>query len=184
MGLYDNNNNHNTNYQFFDLGSGGGRLVVQSHLELPSISRSVGIELSPTRHDIAISRLNELKQSGELQRLRRLAYKSWGIKDNPSSTIDLYQGDLFQLDISKATHLYLSSLCFTEDMLQRIVDKIEKEGLSLQIVASLRLLPLSHDRVGRVVRLGDRPWQEFIEMSWNKGDGCPVYFYTVKRDNT
>jgi hypothetical protein len=182
----------NSKLQFFDLGSGGGRLVLQSHLELPSVCRSVGIELSPTRHEIAMRRLNELLLGGTIERIRALAHKSWGWKTGGSSSavVDLYEGDLFELDIMKATHMYLSSLCFSESMLERVVDKIEMEGHSLQIVASLRLLPQQksgdysekkdeHDKA-RVVRLGENPWIEFIEMTWTRGDGCPVYFYSIK----
>jgi hypothetical protein len=181
MGLHNNNHEAQNNYQFFDLGSGGGRLVIQSHLELPSVTRSVGIELSPTRHNIAMRRLNELKSNDDLKRIRHLARKSWGLDYNHAAAIDLYEGDLFDLDISKATHIYLSSLCFTETMLERIVDKMEAEGSALKIVASLRLLPLGSNQGGRVVALGDKPWQEFVQMTWNRGgDGCPVFFYAVK----
>jgi hypothetical protein len=181
MGLYSNNCDA-ANHQFFDLGSGGGRLVIQSYLELPSVCRSVGVELSPTRHEIAMTRLNNLKSSGDLDRIRQLASRVLEKSDgNLPSKIDLYQGDLFQLDISEATHIYISSLCFTDEMLERIVHKMESEATSLQIVASLRLLPLRKSSAKRIVRLGDKPWQEFIEMTWNKGDGCPVYFYSVKR---
>jgi len=179
MGLYSN---HDTNNQFFDLGSGGGRLVIQSHLELPSLSRSVGIELSSTRHEVAIKRLNDLKSNGDLIRIRQLAYKAWKMSEDSASEVNLHEGNLFQLDISEATHIYLSSLCFSEDMLERIVHKIETEGgPALHIVASLRLLPKHKSKVGRAVKLGENPWQEFIEMTWNRGDGCPVYFYTVKQ---
>lgn len=181
MGLYANSIN-SRDFQFFDLGSGGGRLVIQSYLELPSVIRSVGIELSSIRHQIATNRLGELKSNGELERIRQFACTSQGIRNEFETTIDLYEGDLFQLDISKATHIYLSSLCFSDDMLNRLVDKIETEGISLQFVASLRLLPLSQNKRGRVAKLGDKPWQEFIEMTWNRGDGCPVYFYSVKQE--
>ncbi|KAL7516462.1 hypothetical protein ACHAWX_001477 [Stephanocyclus meneghinianus] len=183
----------NSKIQFFDLGSGGGRLVLQSHLELPSVCRSVGIELSPTRHEIAMRRMKKLVVSGTVDRIRESAQKSWGWETGvcSSAVIDLIQGDLFELDISKATHMYLSSLCFSDSMLERIVHKIETEGFSLQIVASLRLLPLrkrgDHSKGKEIrdnlreVRLGEKPWMEFIEMSWTRGDGCPVYFYSVKQ---
>lgn len=183
----------NPKIQFFDLGSGGGRLVLQSHLELPSVCRSVGIELSPTRHEIAMRRMKKLVVSGTVDRIRESAQKSWGWETGvcSSAVIDLIQGDLFELDISKATHMYLSSLCFSDSMLDRIVHKIETEGFSLQIVASLRLLPLrksgDHSKGKEIrdnlreVRLGEKPWMEFIEMSWTRGDGCPVYFYSVKQ---
>ncbi len=138
-----------------------------------------------------------LNSNGEAERIRRLGEKSWGITrrdDNHNPSVELYEGDLFELDISAATHIYVSSLCFTEEMMERIVDKIEMEGESLQILASLRVLPLK-DRwrklsewdedvlKRRKVELGTKPWTEFVEMSWTKatGDGCPVYFYTAKK---
>jgi hypothetical protein len=196
MGLTNNaksNANEQPRYQFFDLGSGGGRLVIQSHLELPSVFKSVGIELSPSRHKIAAQTWDDLAQNGDASRIRKLAIKSWGIEENDKniiSAVDLHEGDLFKLDISQATHLYVSSLCFSEDMMRRLVAKIEQEGSSLQIVASLRLLPTSCDDNKNAHRartkrafLGSNPWMEFIEMSWTKarGNGCPVYFYSVKK---
>lgn len=185
--------NNDSKYQFFDLGSGGGRLVIQSYLELPSVYKSVGIELSPSRHKIAIQTWTNLVENGDALRIRKLAEKSWGrhyvhsIDDHAiESGVELHEGDLFYLDISQATHLYISSLCFSEDMLVRIVEKIEREGVALQIVASLRLLPFVDDRgsehlSSKRVRLGRNPWMEYVEMSWTKarGDGCRVYLYTV-----
>lgn len=188
--------NNDSKYQFFDLGSGGGRLVIQSFLELPSVYKSVGIELSPSRHKIAIQTWNDLVQNGDALRIRTLAEKSWGGNDVKYSNditivsgVELYEGDLFDLDISQATHLYISSLCFSEDMLVRIVEKIEREGVALQIVASLRLLPLVDNRSlehvsSKRVSLGRNPWMEYVEMSWTKarGDGCRVYLYTVTKN--
>lgn len=192
MGLTNNAKTHRNEqprYQFFDLGSGGGRLVIQSHLELPPVFKSVGIELSPSRHKIAAQTWDDLVQNGDASRIRKLALKSWGIDENDKnffSSVELHEGDLFELDISQATHLYVSSLCFSDDMMKRVVAKIEREGTSLKIVASLRLLPSDNkivygSRTKRAI-LGSNPWMEFIEMSWTKarGDGCPVYFYSVK----
>ncbi|KAL9180045.1 hypothetical protein ACHAXT_008015 [Thalassiosira profunda] len=142
LGLTRQNAN---NYQFYDLGSGGGRLVMQAHLELPSVVKSVGIELSPSRHQVAIQTWNELVQSGDAERIRKMAEKSWGAQSETATSVELHEGDLFELDISGATHLYLSSLCFSEEMLERIVDKIEREGTSLQVVASLRSLKVQKD---------------------------------------
>ena len=170
-------------YKFYDLGSGGGRLVIQSHLELPSVVKSVGIELSPSRHKVAAQTWERIVKDGDADRIRKLAEQSWGIEvnnDDIIAGIELHEGDLFELDISQATHMYLSSLCFSDEMLVRLVDKIEVEGVSLQTVASLRMLPRNNKANRR--KLGGEPWMEFLEMSWNKarGDGCPVYFYSVK----
>ena len=198
-----NRNNERPKYHFYDLGSGGGRLVIQSYLELPSVVKAVGIELSASRHNIATRTWNDLVRNGDAARIRKLAIKSWYINKEEqqqqndevdvvllSSNVILHEGDLFGLDISQATHLYISSLCFTDDMLKRLVTKIENEGVSLQIVASLRRLPTTTSNadmnVSRVktkrVSLGSNPWTEYLEMSWTKarGDGCQVYFYSVK----
>jgi len=191
MGLIrQDTTNYKPNYQFFDLGSGGGRLVMQSHLELPSVIRSVGIELSPSRSNIAIQTWDNLVKSGNAKRIRKMAEKSWGINNNDDIIIpmvELIEGDLFELDISKATHMYIASLCFSEEMLERLVDKIEREGENLQIVATIRELPLKEESddtdENRQAILGRKPWQEYLQMSWTKGrgEGCPVHFYSVSR---
>ena len=180
----DATQNEHPEYQFFDLGSGGGRLVVQAHLEMPSVVKSVGVELSHSRHKAAASMWGELKESGEARRIRAAAEESWGLgRSKTDPTVELHEGDLYALDISEATHIYVSSLCFSEDMLERLVEKIELEGGRLQVLASLRLLPLSKsDGRRNIRRLGRNPWSEFVEMSWTKGrgEGCPIYFYSAE----
>lgn len=184
MGLTSKSNEQD--FHFYDLGSGGGRLVIQSYLELPSVSKSVGIELSPSRHKIASQTYTDLQKNGNIKTIRNLSRKSWGIEpkeDADNSGIDLYEGDLFKLDISKATHIYASSLCFSEQMMELLVDKIEREATSLCCIASLRMLPLKEKNDDAKVTIGRHPWQEWIEMSWTKarGEGCPVYLYSVEK---
>ncbi|KAL7496091.1 hypothetical protein ACHAWT_004367 [Skeletonema menzelii] len=174
--------NKNQDFHFYDLGSGGGRLVIQSYLELPSLSTSVGIELSPSRHEIALQTYNNLQENGDIKRIRNLARRAWGIEEKDEtddSGIQLYEGDLFKLDISKATHIYASSLCFSEQMLEMLVEKIEREALALQVIASLRMLPLKENNDKALVKIGRNPWQEWIQMSWSK-EGLSVYLYTVE----
>ena len=172
-------------FHLYDLGSGGGRLVMQSYLELPAVRNSVGIELSPTRHNIAIQAFNSLQENGDIKRIRNLAHRAWGVEhDNKEDEdllgIELYEGDLFKLDISRATHIYVSSLCFSADMLELLVEKIEREAISVQVIASIRKLPVTESNSDAVVRIGRNPWQEWIEMSWSK-DGCRVYLYSVEK---
>lgn len=177
--------NEHPEYQFFDLGSGGGRLVIQAHLEMPSVLKSVGVELSHSRHKAATSMWGKLRESSEARRIRASAEESWGLR-SVDPVVELHEGDLYSLDISEATHIYVSSLCFSEDMLERLVEKIELEGGRLKVLASLRLLPLrKKDGRQSIRRLGRKPWTEFIEMSWTKGsgDGCPVYFYKAEATN-
>jgi len=78
--IHENNrNNERPKHHFYDWGSEGGRLVIQSYLELPSVVKSVGIELSTSRHKIATRTWDNLVQNGDEARIRKLAIKSWDI---------------------------------------------------------------------------------------------------------
>ncbi|KAL7533454.1 hypothetical protein ACHAXR_005250, partial [Thalassiosira sp. AJA248-18] len=102
--------NSKPNYQFFDLGGGCGRL-------LSSVFKSVGIELSPSHHNIAV--WENLVGSGDALRIRKLAERSWGVRtdDNSAiSSVELHEGDLFELNISQATHLYFQRICWKDSL--------------------------------------------------------------------
>lgn len=159
---------------FYDLGSGAGRLTVQSYLELSRIAKAVGIELAPTRHRAAVQAWGRLAASGEAKRVRDMGFKKTKYMNGEDSVeLELHQGDLFNLDISDATHIYASSLCFTDGMMAKLAAKLNSEAPSLQSVASLRQFP-----PGTLFGI-DTPHSELVEMSWTKtqGQGCGVYFY-------
>jgi hypothetical protein len=155
---------------FWDLGSGAGKLVVQSYLELPRIQRSVGVELAPSRHDSAVKAWEGLVQSGLASELR-LNHPDATTNDDDAS-LELIAGDLFHADVSEATHIYVSSLCFTDDMMRRLEEKLTCSSSKVKSVASLRAFP-TH-------LFGTRPRVEYVEMSWTKrqGTGCAVYVYS------
>jgi len=142
---------------FYDLGMGEGKLVIQAYLELPSsIRQAVGIELSPSRYQTAVAAWNTIlrHEPSVLDNGRRLS---------------LVQGDLFQQDLSHATHIFVSSLCFTEEMMEKLAIKLKGDHESLpkvRCVATLKELPnFKYSRV------------EKVEMSWTRPHGCSVYFY-------
>lgn len=121
---------------FMDLGSGTGKLVAQACLEIDGLAKATGIELSPSRHEVAL-----------LSRERLKAYHAEN-SDNFSECFDidklhLLEGNLFAADISTATHIYVSSLCFTPQMMIQLETKLLEEGMAnrLKTVASLRKLP-------------------------------------------
>ena len=105
--------------------------------------------------------------------------------------LDLLEGDLFDLDLTSATHIYVASLCFTDLMMDRLAQKIIKEITSLsssttttslkyrnlQCLATLRKFPSQYEE-----QLGT-PRQRYVEMSWTKprGVGCIVYFYDLSK---
>lgn len=151
---------------FFDLGSGVGKLVVQAFLELPRLRRAVGIELSPARHAAAIRSWEGLLLSGTANTVRAMG------GDQLEASVELLQGDLFRLDVSEATHIYVASLCFSDEMIHVLADKLAAEASNLRCVATLQPFPPTD-------AFGSNPRMEFVEMSWTKarGEGCAVYFY-------
>lgn len=207
MGLLDdsprNNNNNNKSQQlpihFFDLGSGAGKLVGQVVLELPNdrVERATGIELSPSRHESAIVAREALRRL----RSRRLDWSTSRNNNNDSISfvsnhdkLELLERDLFDVDLSTATHIYVASLCFPHNLMVRLEERLQQlmghhhhreeeqeefrndaeqdgspENRKLQWVASLQPFP---NNLG-----GIRPVVRFMEMSWTKPLGCAVYLY-------
>lgn len=196
---------------FFDLGSGTGKLVGQAILELPNkrVEKATGIELSPSRHECAIRakeallrwpRSNIDRPNFTLRASNDGSNEKDGnyflSKDNSvrsTNKLELLQGDLFDVDLSTATHIYVASLCFPHNLMLRLEERLQmlihqpelqeghcrrdeteerelrQEESSLQWVATLQPFP---NHLG-----GIRPAIRFMEMSWTKPFGCAVYLY-------
>eukprot|EP00747_Dinoflagellata_sp_TGD_P211741 gnl/TRDRNA2_/TRDRNA2_84931_c0_seq3.p1 gnl/TRDRNA2_/TRDRNA2_84931_c0~~gnl/TRDRNA2_/TRDRNA2_84931_c0_seq3.p1 ORF type:complete len:412 (-),score=68.51 gnl/TRDRNA2_/TRDRNA2_84931_c0_seq3:222-1457(-) len=90
----------------------------------------------------------------------------------PSEEVQLIEGDIFQVDISKATHIYVSSLCFDNEMLIRLALKLETEAPRLRAIAALRAFP------NGVSGFVERRLVE-AEMTWSKRflGGSHVHLY-------
>ena len=141
---------------FYDLGMGRGKLVVQALLET-NPQRSVGIELSMVRYQAAQSAWDTILQHEEGRAAQIMADRLLFIRD-----------DLFQQNLDNATHIYIASLCFTDDMMQALADKLAQLD-NLRCVASLLEIP--GWPVSRT---------EFVEMTWTRPNGCQVYFYDFR----
>jgi len=169
MGLLDNSNN----VSFLDMGSGLGKLVVQAYMEVPRLTQAVGIELSQTRHDLACKSWEAVQDQAVRVRTETKAY-------HESAAIHLVKGDFLDWNLSDVTHVYVSSLCFHDDLVYRLGEKLAREGESLQCIATLKRFPASLENGP----LG-HPTSEFVEMTWTSPMGGEVYFYrpdTAKKE--
>lgn len=139
---------------FYDLGSGVGKVAVQVYLEVP-VKKSVGIELSKTRHDCGESVVKKLRQEGRIQRGRSLL---------------LVCDDILAHTYKDATHIYTASLCFSDEFMEKLTAHLAhgKKGL---MVASLRVLPEGYGF--ELIAVKQMP------MTWS--DDTPVYFYRLVR---
>jgi hypothetical protein len=153
---------------FLDLGSGVGKLVVQAYMELPRLTHAMGIELSSTRHSIAQRGWNSVGPDAE--RVRQM-----GDAPCQDATLELHQGDLFDLDVANVTHIYVASLCFSVEMMERLGEKLSKEASSLRCIATLKQFPSYLEET-----LGEKK-MAFVEMTWTRPQGSQVYFYSPPR---
>jgi hypothetical protein len=200
MNIYGDRYNYSeTAVRFYDLGSGTGKVILQVYMQVPQLSHAVGIELSPTRHDAAVrayqhaaaaaatvfcnhndtcwaysSRLDEARAS--MSTLMTAAVSSARTRNIRSAKIELLQGDLFSLDLSNATHIWISSLCFPRIMMEQVAQKIINDissttSRSLKCIATLQTSPLLDHAFGT-------PRVELVEMTWTKPrGGSLVYLY-------
>ncbi|CAK9116465.1 unnamed protein product [Durusdinium trenchii] len=157
---------------FADLGSGVGKLVVQSYLEWPGVHRALGVELSATRAKRALEAWEALLLSDEAFELRQMALNLAGDNDatpNPAEEVKLLHGDLLDADLSDVTHAYVSSLCFPESLIFDVSLKL-KQAPRLRAVASLQ--PLNLDSGARLLAL---------PTSWTsrRGMGTIAHFYDL-----
>ncbi|CAE7797209.1 unnamed protein product [Symbiodinium sp. CCMP2456] len=169
--------NEATEASFVDLGAGVGKAVVQVYLEHPRVRRVLGVELSPGRAKNGREVLEELR-AGALPLLRRRALLGQaleeGVISDPSTStgeVEFVEGDMFQVDLRHATHVYMASTSWCPSMLRKLADKLLKEATNLQAAASLKRLPEGLPGFEEV--------DAQLQTSWTKRDpaGSRVYIY-------
>lgn len=141
--------NLSTKDVFYDLGSGVGKVIMQTALSTPA-KKIVGVELSHSRHheaEIALSRL---------------------IAHDPSlkTKVMLLNKDLMTVDLSDATVIYSCSTAFSIKFMAEIVKRLLTFPQTFRLV-SLQELPEENDfELEDILRL---------DMSWLRS--TPVHIY-------
>jgi tRNA G46 methylase TrmB len=114
---------------FMDIGSGNGKIPITLAIE-PSIRTSFGVELVEERYNNAMT---VRKRLGENQRFGQFLKK-----------IDLVNDDMFNIDYQKITNesrtlVFISNLCFGEEITSQLFMKLGKELPIGSIVASSKI---------------------------------------------
>lgn len=113
-------------WAFADLGSGVGRMCI--HVACMGRQwgciRSVGIELSHTRHMAAVAAAERAREAGALQE---------------TCPLQLSEGDILTEPLDGLTVVYVASLLFEDEMLDQLAARLEAVK-SVQWVATLRRL--------------------------------------------
>jgi len=220
MGLLDRTDTANaadsSAAHFVDLGSGTGKLVGQAVLELSStLGRATGVELSPSRHASAIrakealiewlhrEHPNDGDRSDSTPSTRSSTISSISVSPSEKAfdageildKLELIEGDLFDVDLSTATHIYVASLCFPDNLMLRLEEtlsqRIARQKQQQQQQQQDQVHNGNDNTTGRVANLqwvatlrkfpndlgGIHPIIRFMEMSWTSPLGCAVYLY-------
>ena len=161
---------------FVDLGSGVGRTVVQATLEF-GCQQSHGVELSPSRHERAQRALVELL--GRQDALHRLMTDG-GMGSAKTLLIEgvrLREGNLLEFPVGFATVCWVASLCFSDDFMDAVSEKLATEASSLRAIVSLSAFPAGVRGFDLLSDESDR-----FEMSWtqSRGGKARVFIYIRK----
>lgn len=119
------------NRVFYDIGSGAGKVTIQSFLSNFFV-RSVGVEITRARFTRACDALQVLSQTESI--LRNV--------DNDKSIYFVRDSFLSPGVIHDPSHIFACSTCFSEDLMQKIVQNIDKSSRQVSF-ATLRGIPLT-----------------------------------------
>lgn len=138
----------------YDLGSGMGKVVIQSYLTFP-FQKVVGIELAAKRHRQATQALHYLDTHGYVDKKR---------------TISFIKGDIIETPYKDATIIYMCSTCFSDALMEKIAEKCSHLKKGLRII-TLKLIP----NPSKYKLLLTKEYR--LAMTWSKSFGSPVYVY-------
>jgi hypothetical protein len=138
---------------FYDLGSGTGKLVLQVYLATP-VKRSVGVELSKTRWNIAESCRKQVIADDHITPGRDLVFLNQNISD---------------AHLSDATVCFISGVAFPASLIQSLMNRLSSLGHDVKVIS---VLPLPVQQHFTLIKTYNLP------MSWCP-EGVDVCLYQV-----
>jgi precorrin-6B methylase 2 len=134
---------------FWDLGCGAGKCMAAMALLYPQLSSVNGVEYLPALYSLCSNTLLRLQECGE------------------HAPVNVLQGDLLDEDWSDADIVYVSSVCFPEELIDRIVAKMASLKEGARVLALTCLPPCDHLTQRHCLR---------VKMTWGK---TGIYVYEV-----
>lgn len=181
---------------FYDLGSGAGKVVVQMILE-GVVTASIGVELVEARHRLAVQawdgvqlQLQLLAEDQKQTSFSPMTYMSKcvpqqnDIKDNATAAfvvetpcVQLRNQDILEADFSDATHVYFSSLCFSDDVVTKVGTILKQNRIQhgkLQVVVALSNITTLEGKENRPY--WKKSFEDITSMTWGKST-ARIYTY-------
>lgn len=142
--------NLGTTDTFFDLGSGVGKICCQVALTTPA--HAIGIELSHTRYELA-------------QKVKQLLMDKKVLLD--SNKLLFIEQNILDADLNNATVIFTCSLCFSENLMQALTQKIQKIP-HLKSILTLKELAAPHTGFALTKTF-------HLPMTWSENTAVYVY---------
>ena len=136
----------------YDLGSGVGKMVLQSYLSFP-FKKVIGIELSKHRYAQSMKARNLLKKKGLM---------------NSNCTLLFFQENFAQSNIDDATVVYMGLKNCSSNFMTMFVKKLAKLKKGLRVI-TLQKLPNSDSYNFTFIK------EYRLPMSWTKSSSVYVY---------
>tara|TARA_B100000575_G_scaffold279972_1_gene268929 strand:+ start:2179 stop:2802 length:624 start_codon:yes stop_codon:yes gene_type:complete len=140
-----NNIIFNKNDVVYDLGSGGGKLLIYIYLKYKL--NCVGIEIIEKRHNKAIEIFKKYKNNKQ------------------KNMIEFLQNDFFNIDFSKGTIFYMHNTTWDNKILNKIINKILNESNMKYIISARSCL---HDKLKLYKTIT-------VDWSWKKNSNLYIY---------
>ena len=137
----------NNQQTFYDLGSGIGKNVIMVASLVPGI-KSKGIELVKERHNKAMNVYHSFKNK---------------LKEN----IEFICGSFFDYNVSDAAWIFISNLCFTDEINKKLTEQLENQVKQNTLIACSVELPVNI--AFKLIHI------YLIPMTWEKQS--ILYFY-------
>ncbi|OQA35970.1 MAG: Histone methylation protein DOT1 [Candidatus Dependentiae bacterium ADurb.Bin331] len=106
---------------FYDLGSGVGKLVVQTALTTP-VGKAVGVELAPTRHEHAQAIKNEIEKRNLLK----------------DTKLEFQRKNVAEIPLEDASVIFMCSTCFSDELMKTLMEKMGKLKKGLRVLTLKR----------------------------------------------
>jgi len=137
---------------FFDLGSGVGKVIMQTALRTP-VGRALGVELSSARFEEAIVALK----------------RATTFEPHITKRLKFINADLMTTDLSKATVIYTCSTAFSQAFMNKLTGRLAELTHPYRLVSLQELPETSAFKLLDTLKL---------DMSWTRK--TPVHIYQRK----
>lgn len=136
---------------FYDLGSGVGKLVVQTALTTP-VGKAIGVELAPTRHEHAQKVKDEIEK-------RKLLKKT---------KLEFQNKNVTEVPLKDATVVFMCSTCFSEELMKTLMEKMSQLKKGLRVLTLKRFPETTQFTLIKTYQ---------IPMTWS--NSTSVYLYKL-----